>query len=162
MLFRSQFNFKYSQTVFNAIFEKDIKRIKKNAILNRCYLENIDMRNSIFYCIPDAFFNTVYDNKINIEGSLMLSPFSAQLLTAILSSEIVENDILSTIIVKYFNNLQISQDDIDELKYISMNNIVEIYYYLPCVIFILEETIKHIMSVKARSEEHTSELQSHS
>ena len=146
-----QFNFKYRMTLFCCIVEKNLKRIKDRNIINRVWLEHIDRPDVVFYTRAEHYFETKYDmnTHISIPETVAISPFESELLDGIAKNELIEGDILSNIIIKYMNDeLNLTTDDILSLKDIYMDNTTKLFYYLPCVIFIIEATIKKLMSNK--------------
>ena len=55
------------------------------------------------------------------------------------------NDSVYNIIIKYFNNKMITQEDIDNLDYIDFSDNIVIFYAIPCVIYCIEKFIKSLM-----------------
>lgn len=52
---------------------------------------------------------------------------------------------IDDIIVKYFNDISINEDDITKLENLRYNNTYYLYYRLPVVVYIIEKYSKHIL-----------------
>ena len=144
-----QFNFKYRMTLFSCLLEKNLKRLNDRMILNRVWIEHIERPDVVFYTRVEPYFETKYDidTKISIPETCIITPFEPELLDCICKNELMEDDILSNIIIKFMNNnLKITNDDIIALKDIYMNNTVKLFYYLPCIIYIIDNQIKKLMA----------------
>ena len=61
-----------------------------------------------------------------------------------INNKIFDNSI-DDIIVKYFNKLDLSEDDIDILENIKYSTTYYLYYRIPVVIYIIERYLKHIL-----------------
>lgn len=61
-----------------------------------------------------------------------------------INNKIFDNSI-DDIIVKYFNKLDLSEDDIDILENIRYSTTYYLYYRIPVVIYIIERYLKHIL-----------------
>ena len=148
----TQFNFLYSMSVFNCIKTKDMKRLKSKKLINVGLLLAIDRMYTIFYTKPQTYFNveyTIEDLTMHTHlAEYMIHPFEDILIENIISNTLMEDDILSNIIIKYFNNTPLNEDDIENIRYIYMKKSSKLFYYIPCVLFIIEQTIKTIMSKK--------------
>ena len=58
-----------------------------------------------------------------------------------------END-YRNIIIKYFNDIDITSEDIDALENVDYRHCKELFYYIPIIIFCLESTVKTILNKK--------------
>ncbi len=164
-VFKSKFSyFVFSVVVFCAtinigtknininIKTKDMKRLKSKKLINVGLLLAIDRMYTIFYTKPQTYFNveyTIEDLTMHTHlAEYMIHPFEDILIENIISNTLMEDDILSNIIIKYFNNTPLNEDDIENIRYIYMKKSSKLFYYIPCVLFIIEQTIKTIMSKK--------------
>ena len=101
--------------------------------------------------MPSSLFTVFSIIELSLVSSftLVFEIFDAPLLEGIANDKLFGDDILSDIIIKYFNDHDITEDDLDALDvYNYMDNAMQ-FYYVPIVIFILEYYIKALMSRQA-------------
>ena len=138
----SLFPIQYSKSFFKCLEDKDLERIhfyEHNGIAE--YIED-----------PLSIFQTRLENYFEIKPKTCNSNFGIipcfkdELITAIENDELFEgDDSVYNIIIKYFNNKTINQEDIDNLKYIDFSDNIVIFYAIPCVIYCIERFIKSLM-----------------
>lgn len=89
---------------------------------------------------PDIFMNIA-------RGEYVLNNIDIDLYNRIKSGELYtdNNSKYMNIIIKYFNNKQITGEDIESLNYIDFESNIKIFYNIPIIIYILEDTIKKIL-----------------
>ena len=139
------FELDYDRTFCYCIEHKSSKKFKNSSRL--CFGELIDNKYDIFANRAEPYLQMNY--SINLEGvpqsispGLVFEIFDAPLLEGIANDKLFGDDILSDIIIKYFNDHDITEDDLDALDvYNYMDNAMQ-FYYVPIVIFILEYYIR--------------------
>ena len=108
------------------------------------YISNVNIFSTRF----EQYFELVHEN---IKG---LSPdFSMFLTFDIINNDLLENinsctlsdNELDNIIIKYFNDIDLSRNDIEVIDSIDYRDSYELFFKLPIVLFILEYSIKKIM-----------------
>ena len=145
-----QFSFKYRMTIFGCIIEKNLQRIKNKKIINGVWADTITRPDTVFYTRAESYMDTQYDlnSKTSIPSTALIIPFDNLLLDGIVNNELLEDDILSNIIIRYMNNekVEFTDEDLELLKDIYMNNTTKLFYYLPCIIYIIDKEIKLLMA----------------
>ena len=136
----------YDRSFFNMVEKKDKKNILKAPIF--AYGVPIESNVNIFSTRFEQYFELVHEN---IKG---LSPdFSMFLTFDIINNDLLENidsctlsdNELDNIIIKYFNDIDLSRNDIEVMDNIDYRDSYELFFKLPIVLFILEYSIKKIM-----------------
>lgn len=146
------FELDYDRTFFYCIEHKSSKKFKNSSRL--CFGELIDNKYDVFANRAEPYLQMNY--SMNLEGvpqsispGLVFEIFDAPLLEGIANDKLFGDDILSDVIIKYFNDHDITEDDLDALDvYDYMDNAMQ-FYYVPIVIFILEYYIKALMGRQA-------------
>lgn len=151
----SRFNLTYDRSMFNSLIEKNKRRVDK--VDSFCYGILIDSKVGIFYTRPEEYFCLEYE-RIDMNPTflhqIVFDPFDRDLLDKIRDNKLYEDDMkedkfLHNFLIKYFNDIDISEEDIKELEYIDFKkDDIDLFYYLPCVIYILEQEIYKILDIK--------------
>ena len=128
-----------------------VERKDKSKILNApifAYGVPIESKVNIFSTRFEQYYNLIHQN---IQG---LSPdFSAfltfnivdnSLLEGISSGNLSDNE-LDNIIIKYFNDIDLSRKDIMAMDNIDYRDSYELFFKLPVVLYIVEYYIKKLM-----------------
>jgi hypothetical protein len=133
------FGIDYTKTMFKCIEDNDKYSIPK--ILNSAYAEVINSETNIFSTRFETYFQMIYKG---INNDIII--FEDEFLNKISNNTLYDNDVLYNIIIKYFNDTTMDEDDIKNISNINYDNNLKLYYTLPCAIFCLERYIKSLMS----------------
>lgn len=138
------FPIKYNKTFFRCLETKDIKRL-------RFY----EYRGSAEYISdPLSIFQTRLENYFEIKHEVSdteygLPCFKDDLINAIEDNRLLNcNDSIYNIIIKYFHNIPIEQEDIDNLDYIDFSDNIMIFYAIPCIIYCIERFVKSLLKTE--------------
>lgn len=143
----STFSIDYKNTFFRYLEKFDFDNLYKyryNAI-GRI----IDNDTTIFSTRPEEYFSIDF-NYNTVETSLfgVLPCFHDDFIVHLSQSKIFENDdplAVYNIIIKLANKINITQNDLDVLDNIELNNNITLFYSIPCIIFCIEAFIKQLM-----------------
>lgn len=146
------FNIKYNRSFFNALVEKNKTRVDK--VDSFCYGIIIDSKVSIFYNRFEDYYNMNYE-RIDMNPTflhdIVLEPFDREFINKIVDNSLYEEDnkVLHNIIIKYFNDTKLDEKDIESLEYIDIiDGDTTLFYFIPCIIYILEREIRDILDIK--------------
>ena len=138
----SLFPIQYSKSFFKCIEDKDLGRIRwyeHNGIA-----EYISDPLSIFQTRLENYFEIKHQTSDINFG--ILPCFKDELIAAIEEDTLLEGcDSVYNIIIKYFRNKPITQEDIDNLRYIDFSDNIVIFYAIPCVIYCIERFVKSLI-----------------
>lgn len=143
------FSLDYSRSFFYCIEEKNIDKLKR--IDTVAYGELIDNKTSIFSTRYEPYLKMTYiKGKISdtFAKGLIFEIFDEDLIYHIQNNKLYGNDILADIIIKYFNDENITEEDYEKLDIINYSDNIVLFYYVPIAIYILEYYIKKLMSNK--------------
>lgn len=136
------FPIKYNRTFFRCLESKDIERIRYYQY--RATAEYISDPLSIFNTRLEDYFKIEYETS-DVNNNL-LPCFNDNLINAIEDDTLLTcNESIYNIIIKYFRNKPITQEDIDTLNFIDFSDNITIFYAIPCVIYCLERFVKYLM-----------------
>ena len=131
----------YSQTFFSSLEEKSIE---KHYGYNVGNLLLCDQRLSLLYAFPENYYYMKYGN-LNARLYYISIFDDPEFISKIKSNTSVE-DPFKNLIIKYFNDIKITKEDIDKLQHIDLLMNREYYYIIPMVIYILEQHISSYIS----------------
>ena len=136
------FPMQYSKSFFKCLEDKDLERIRFYE--HSAIAEYISDPLSIFQTRLEDYFEVKHIwHPINFG---ILPCFKDELIDAIEDCKLFEGcDSVYNIVIKYFHNKPITQEDIDNLKFIDFSDNITIFYAIPCVIYCLERFIKSLM-----------------
>ena len=138
----SLFPMQYAKSFFKCLEDKDLGRIR--------WYEH----NGIAEYISDplSIFQTRLENYFEVKHQIcdvnfgILPCFKDELISAIEDNRLLEGcDSVYNIIIKFFYNKPITQEDIDNLKYIDFSDNIIIFYAIPCVIYCIERFVKSLL-----------------
>lgn len=136
------FPMQYAKSFFKCLEDKDLVRLRwyhHNGVA-----EYIDDKLSIFQTRLENYFQVKYQEEDINFG--ILPCFKDELISAIEENELLSGcDSLYNIIIKYFYNKPITQEDVDNLKYIDFSDNIVIFYAIPCVIYCIERFVKSLL-----------------
>lgn len=146
------FSLDYSRSFFYIVESKKIKKFR--SFRSTAFGELIDSKVNIFSTRPEPYLSMNYMKDatriINtVTPGLVFEIFDKELIHNILTGEKFENDILSNIIIKYFNDEILTEDDIEHLDNINFKDNIQLFYYVPVAMYIIEAYIKQLMLKEA-------------
>lgn len=146
----STFSIDYEKSLFYLIEKKNKKKVDK--LITSAYGTVIDSLVNIFGTRSEDYCEVIYDDldieSLDPENPYYFYTFEPTLLQDIIDNNYKTEDSLDRIIVKYMNNLPLNKDDIESFEDIDFMNNKDLFYKLPVIIYIIEQTIKGLMSTK--------------
>ena len=132
----------YLEPMFGVLYDKSFFRK-----LELCDKTNISYNNkiepklieqplSLLAMRKEYYFEAVYKDEILLDGYEI---FEQELFDNITNNTLISD--ISDIIIKYFNNIKISGDDILVISNMEYKEEKKLFYYIPIIIFILENQI---------------------
>lgn len=148
------FDIDYSRSFFHVLETKNMKKFR--TCLTVAYGELIDSKVNIFSTRQEPYLNMVYSPDVQklintMTPGLIYEIFDKPLIANIINNEKFGNDILSDLIIKYFNDEDIDQDDLDQLDMIQYKDNIQLFYYVPVAMYILEGIVKKLLSKQANN-----------
>ena len=137
MFLQPTFALDYDRTIFSSIENQDID---KHYGYNTGNLLLCDQRLSLLYAYPENYYFMSYNN-LNAKLYYINIFDDPRFVSNNIKEIKYTNNILKDIIIKYFNNYDITNDDLLQLKHIDYMSNREFFYCIPFVIFILEKEI---------------------
>ena len=146
------FSIDYEKSLFYLVEKRNKKKVDKISTL--VYAILIDSLVNIFGTRSEEYCEIIYDDLLDTEidpnNPYYFYTFEPSLLQDIINGNYKTKDPLDRIIVKYMNNISLIRNDIECFDDIDFMNNKELFYKLPLVIFIIEQTIKELMSRKVK------------
>ena len=148
------FDIDYSRSFFHVLETKNMKKFR--TCLTVAYGELIDSKVNIFSTRQEPYLNMVYSPDVQklintMTPGLIYEIFDKPLIANIINNEKFGNDILSDLIIKYFNDEDVDQDDLDQLDMIQYKDNIQLFYYVPVAMYILEGIVKKLLSKQANN-----------
>lgn len=135
----SKFPLLYDKSFMRALEKKDLSNIRRYIISGRG--EYITDKMSTFYYRPENYFCMSYD--CYHPELFPVTLFKQELIDNIESGELFDNELsYYNIIIKYFWNLDITQDDINYLFEIEYEDNEVLFYTIPCIIYCLKKIVE--------------------
>lgn len=141
----------YDKTFYRAFELCDKKKLNESIHVSQASL--VDSLSSVFHYRYENYFELTYHPITNIPSGPMnardyIEIFSEDLIEHIVNNEFYEefDKRYLNIFIKYFNGINIDQDDLEYIKKIEYNDAKNIFYLLPLIIFTLETYIKKLLS----------------
>ncbi len=141
MFLPSTFGVDYDKTIFASIEDKDVVNKAVIRYIGNMYVCKQNM--SLLYAYPEDYYYMKYENlcttlhSINIFGDLDILYY--------IRNNIKTNNIMTNIMIKYFNDEEITKNDLVSLKNIDYHNNADLYYGIPITIFCLEKMISNMV-----------------
>lgn len=139
------FNIDYDNTMFRSIETHKLN----NRNNNFAYGIFVDQPLSLLGMKKENYFYLKYTDKNSISINKKIEIFNEELINNIFNNilytidESSDDEVkLSNFIIKYFNNISISIDDLNILQNLRYESSIYLFYYIPIIIYILEYTIK--------------------
>lgn len=147
------FNIKYNRSFYNALIRKNKDIVDR--VDSFCYGELIESKIGIFYTRPEEYFSMKYE-RIDMNPTF-LHCLTYDIFDRVFLNNVIENvkyednktKFLHNMIIKYFNDENISNNDLKNLEYLDfLEDNVDLFYYIPCVIYIIEQEIRSILDLR--------------
>lgn len=135
------FSLDYDKSLFRALETKT----KENFTNQNCYAELIDDYYSLFYTCAEEYYKIIHKDY----GMSLFSPIDAQLVYNVRTNEklAVNNPkAYYNIIVDFFNDVKLDSSIIPLIEAIQFTQSVDLFYTIPILIYVLEYSIKKLMS----------------
>lgn len=145
------FSLDYNKTFFRSFEMKDKKHLSIAIIESTADYINVPM--SIFHTRPENYFSLNYkvysfdtvNSVTNLRTHNVIQCFPREIINAIINGELFlredKNAVYNTII-KYFNDIDLDDKDLDFLEYAEYIDTIEIFYLLPLLIFCIERFVE--------------------
>lgn len=136
------FSIDYDKTIFRAIETCDKTKINNIQAIG----QPIENRNTLFATVPDKYFSVQYENRA-IFG--IFAPIDSIMIGMIQENAILEPNVPESKynpIVAYFNNGTLPSNIIDILENIDMTPSTYNFYYIPILIFVMEQYLTKLMT----------------
>jgi hypothetical protein len=135
----------YDRTFFSALENQDITTHKGTYVGNmlRC-----DQALSLLYAYPIDYYYMEYRT---LEAGLFMinifdDPEFADIIKANGQRPNDQNWVMKNIIIKFFNKIDITLDDLADLSHLDYLQTKELFYLIPMVIFCIDKTLETMMS----------------
>lgn len=135
----------YDSTFLRCIEKKDRKGINKYNIM--IVGELIKDITSIFNTRLEDYYKVTYKYPDTLINYMPMNIIEADLIRRIKEVTFYnkeENSYLN-IIIKFFNDIDLSEEDIESIDNINFNDNILMYYYIPIIIYCIENFIKHLL-----------------
>lgn len=142
---QATFAIDYDKTFFRFIEMPDIERHKRYKIYAQA--RTIDEYLSILSFREEDYCKVEYidDDSLVDKTLYVFNPFDAQLVDNIFTNTKFTDNDYRNIIIKYFNKEDIIADDIYKLNNIEFGENIELFYNIPIIIYIINNTIKKLL-----------------
>ena len=146
MFLPQTFAMDYTRSIFASIEEKDIEKHYGRSVGNLLYIDN-HQRLSILYAYHDDYFCMDYKH-LNAKFYFIDIFDDPDFTNKIKRCEFTTHE-LKNLLVKYFNNVDITIEDLEKLKHIDYMDNKEFFYGIPFAIFCIEKQIEKLMAGNA-------------
>ena len=143
MFLQRTFAMDYDKTIFASMEDKDISKHYGRSVGNLYYIDN-SQKLSLLYTYHDTYFCMDYKN-LNAKF-YYISVFDDPDFTNKIKSCTFTTHELKNLIVKYFNDVDITVEDLEKLKHIDYMDNKEFFYGIPFAIFCIEKQIQKMLS----------------
>ena len=143
MFLPSTFAMDYDKTIFASIEDKDINRHYGRSTGNLLYIGK-EQKLSLLYAYQQAYYSMEYKN-VNAKFYFINIFDDPDFANKIKNIEYTDHE-LKNLIVKYFNDIDITTADLEKLKHIDYMDNKEFFYGIPFAIFCIEHQIAKNLS----------------
>lgn len=149
MYLPSTFGIEYDRTIFSSLEDHDIEKHYGRSVGN---LLLCDQKLSILYQYPLDYYYMQYHN-LKHEFYYISIFDDPDFKSNIKNNKKISGHPMKNIMIKYFNNEEITIDDLQQLKHIDYMENKEFYYMIPITIFCIEQQLasKLVQSSSATS-----------
>lgn len=140
------FSIDYNKTFWRAIELKDKERLGQSVITS--YANHIDYSVGIFKTRYEPYFRLNYKTYPNCDkfiAPMEIPVFEENLLQAILNNDMTGLNGYRRIIVKFFNNEDLLEDDIKDFDRLDLEESKECFYLLIILIFVIDSYITKLL-----------------
>lgn len=135
------FSVDYDRTIFRAIEDKDINKPFIRYIGN---LIKVEQKMSLLYAFPEDYYYMEYSHLNPALFSITL--FDEVDIIDKIKNKSMTDDVMVNILIKYFNNEEVTFEDLHSLKNIDYVSTKELFYLIPITIYCLENIIVNILT----------------
>lgn len=135
------FSLDYDKTIFRLVENKNLKfkpRIQSQADIINEYL-------SILCTRAEDYYKIEYIGSDSNPNKFIIQNFDLDLIERIYKKELYKDNNYLNIIIKYFNNIEITPEDVDTIQDIDFESNISLFYNIPILIYILEYNVKSIL-----------------
>jgi len=146
------FSLKYMRTLFYALENNDKNSVPKCSITAFGYA--ITGINTTFYTRIENYFEIKYDDPYSTTILSRVPCISQELITAIKDNTVFKHKkecLIYNIIIKYFNNLEITQEDLNALFDIDSYDSIVLFYMIPCILYCLKKHVSEVMTKNTKN-----------
>lgn len=136
------FSLDYDKTIFRAIETCDKNKVNNIQAIG----QPIENRNTLFATVPDKYFSVQYESRA-IFG--IFAPIDSVMIGMIQDGTMLDStepEAKYNPIVAYFNNENLPSNIIDILENIDMTPSTYNFYYIPILIFVMEQYLTKLMT----------------
>lgn len=141
------FSLKYAKTFFHALENRDVSRIDHYAISGAGVA--IQDHTTTFYNRVEDYYQ-IFCDRTTTELLQQIPCFRSEIVDAIKSNKVFRMNkelVIYNIIIKFFNNQEIIQDDLDTLfDIIDDLDSITLFYAIPCIIYCLNNQILTLLN----------------
>ena len=135
------FGVDYDRTIFSSI---DHKELKKHIGLYIGNLLLVTQKLSLLYAYPQDYYYMEYarsNSKFHIIDIFDDPDFGNKI-----KNNVKTGNVMKDILIGFFNNENITKEQLESLKHIDYMNNVELYYLIPITIYILDSGIQNMLA----------------
>ena len=142
MFLPSTFGVDYDRTIFSCIEDKDVETKAKIRYVGNLLV--CQQKLSLLYAYPEDYYYMEYSHlnthlhSISIFGDLEMIYY--------IRNNIKTSNPLWNVMIKYFNDEEITSDDLLDIKNIDYCDNIELYYGIPIAIFCMEQMVSKMLS----------------
>lgn len=138
----------YDKTIFRFVEFPDLTKKRPLIYAQGKYIDNPV---SIFLTRIEDYYRMVYARELVNKDNYLINVFDAELMDRIFNHNIYNEKIYKNIFIKYFNNLEISPDDIYSIEDIEFDHNKDLFYQIPILIYIIDKKITKLLKNKGGS-----------
>ena len=142
MFLPSTFGVDYDRTIFSCIEDKDVETKAKIRYVGNLLV--CEQKLSLLYAYPEDYYYMEYSHlnthlhSISIFGDLEMIYY--------IRNNIKTSNPLWNVMIKYFNDEEITSDDLLDIKNIDYCDNIELYYGIPIAIFCMEQMVSKMLT----------------
>ena len=142
MFLPSTFGVDYDRTIFSCIEDKDVETKAKIRYVGNLLV--CQQKLSLLYAYPEDYYYMEYSHlnthlhSISIFGDLEMIYY--------IRNNIKTSNPLWNVLIKYFNDEEITSDDLLDIKNIDYCYNIELYYGIPIAIFCMEQMVSKMLT----------------
>ena len=142
MFLPSTFGVDYDRTIFSCIEDKDVETKAKIRYVGNLLV--CQQKLSLLYAYPEDYYYMEYSHlnthlhSISIFGDLEMIYY--------IRNNIKTSNPLWNVMIKYFNDEEITSDDLLDIKNIDYCDNIELYYGIPIAIFCMEQMVSKMVT----------------